>query len=209
MDTLTFIVRIVEAIAWPVAVGLIFWALRGNIGGLIGKIRRFKWKDTEVAFSEELDRAEADLAPVALLPPVESSPELEKIAAEAQLPPTYIVQQAWLRVERAIDAATKDHAKPSETSADRLRVKRVIDKAIKDRAISSETSAGRLLNNARRLLDLELSPEDGNLLKQLGTLRNEAVRSPEPNITVTDALRYKDLAEALARRIEEIRPQRQ
>ena len=30
------------------------------------------------------------------------------------------------------------------------------------------------------------------------------MRSLEPNITVTDALRYKDLAEALARRIEEI-----
>ena len=77
MDALTFIVRIVEAIVWPVAVGLIFWALRGNIGGLIGKIRRFKWKDTEVDFSEELDRAEADL-PVALPPPVESSPELRR-----------------------------------------------------------------------------------------------------------------------------------
>ena len=57
--------------------------------------------------------------------------------------------------------------------------------------------------------NLELSPEDENLLKQLRTLRDEAVHSPEPNITVTDALRYKDLAEALARRIEEIRPKRQ
>jgi hypothetical protein len=179
MNIGSFIVRFIEAIAWPVTVGLIFWNLRGRIGDLILNIEKLKWKDTEVTFGKELDRVEAEFPSSTVAETVESAPQLEKIAAEAQLPPAYIVQQAWLRVERAIDDATKD------------------------RALSSETSSGRLLNYARRLQSLELSREDESLLKQLRMLRNEAVHSTMPNITVTDALRYKDLAESLARRIEE------
>jgi hypothetical protein len=44
---------------------------------------------------------------------VEGPPALEQTAVEAQLPPAYIVQQAWLRVERAIDAGTPDRAQHS------------------------------------------------------------------------------------------------
>jgi hypothetical protein len=58
VDLLTFIVRIVEALAWPVAAGLIFWALRSHVGELLERIERFKWKDTEVSFGAEIDKVE-------------------------------------------------------------------------------------------------------------------------------------------------------
>jgi hypothetical protein len=70
-----------------------------------------------------------------------------------------------------------------------------------------ERSAGRLLNYSRRLLSLNLSDDEAGLLGQLRKLRNEAVHSLDPNITVTDALRYKDLADALAIRIEHSTPE--
>ncbi|MBS0641227.1 MAG: hypothetical protein JSS43_15240 [Proteobacteria bacterium] len=178
MDAGTFIVRIVEAIAWPVTAGLIFWKLRGRVGDLIDSIQRLKWKDTELTFGKQLDRVEAERPPAPVVEADENAPQLEQIAAEAQLPPAYIVQQAWLRIERVIDEATKS------------------------RASTSETSAGRTLNYARRMQALNLAPDDAALLRELRALRNEAVHSAQPNITVTDALRYKDLAESLARRIE-------
>jgi hypothetical protein len=174
MDFGTFIVRLVEALAWPTVVLVVFWTLRGQVGALVGRIRRLKWKDAEAAFSEELDKAEEKVPPP---PPTEKPSDMEEQRATAQLPPAYIVQQAWLRVEHALGAAS-------------------------DQLGLSPTAR---LNYAKRLQRLNLSPEEADLLRQLRALRNQAVHSQQPDITVTDALRYKDLAESLAHRIEESR----
>ncbi len=181
MDALTFTVRIVGALAWPIVVGLILWGFRKHLGDLLDRIQQVKFPGGEVAFSEQLDRVEA----VAMPPPGQSPPELEKVAAEAQLPPAYIVQQAWLRVKQAIDAVGGvDVPLPDQPT-------------VIDRAYRNLRQVGRT-----RPPDVRLSPEDATLLRQLQKLRNEAIHSLDPNITVTDALRYKDLAEAMARRIE-------
>lgn len=185
MDWLTFIVRIVETLVWPIVVGLIAWTQRAPLGRLIDKLRlrSLKWGDAEATFGEELDRIEETIAP----PLATGVRELQEITAKAaQLPPAYIVQQAWSRLEQAINEATKGRFAELPT----------------DRGGASSRTGARMVNYARRVEALELSPDDAELLRQLRNLRNLAVHSSEPNITVTDALRYNDFAEALARRIE-------
>ena len=193
MDVSTFIVRLVEALAWPVVLGLAFWNVRGQVGALVGRIQRLKWKDAEATFSEELDKVE-DRAPRPSL--TDETAKVEDRLITAQLPPAYIVQQAWLRVERAIDEFVKDRVELAPTAYHVLK-----EELLKDRVEPAPT-ANRVLRNARKLLALNLTPEDNELIGQLRKLRNEAVHSLEPDITVTDALRYKDLAESLAQRIE-------
>jgi hypothetical protein len=176
MDIGTFIVRIVEALAWPTVAGVAFWSVRGQIGALVGRIQRLKWKDAEATFSEELDKVE-DKAPT---PPAPDQPaEVEERVAFAQLPPAYIVQQAWLRLEQAVQEA----------------------------AVKQGVQALPVRGVSRGLLQrLGLSPEDQALIEDLRQLRNRAVHFVEPDITVTDALRYAGLAETLARRIDGNRP---
>jgi hypothetical protein len=142
---------LVEALAWPIVVGVGFWSVRGQVGGLVGRIRRLKWKDAEAAFSEQLDKIEEKAPPP---PAIEAPTNVQERVVEAQLPPGYIVQQAWLRLQQAIQEAA----------------------------------------------NFDLSSDERWLLSQLRLLKNEALQSPQ-GITVTDALRFKDQAEDLARRI--------
>jgi hypothetical protein len=179
MDIGTFIVRIVEALVWPTVIGLVFWNERGHVGTLIGSVQRLKWKDTEVTFGKQLDRVEDELTPAAA-ETIEKAPELEKLVAEAQLPPAYIVQQAWLHIERAVEEVTRDRI--------------------------ATTTGNRLLRYAQQVQHLDLSPDDERLIRELRQLRNDAVHSTDLNLTVTDALRYKDLAESLARGIKDGKP---
>lgn len=171
MDAATFTVQMVRTLAWPAVVGFVFWNVRGHVGSLIANIRQLRWKEAEVTFGKELDRVEDELPP-----PVEAIGRLEvqELAAEAQLPPAYIVQQAWLRVERALNEP-------------------LTKKGIKTGPVAHLISRP----------DLPLTSAERKTLEELRVLRNRAVHDVEPDISVTDALRYRALAETLARRIED------
>ena len=74
MDTTTFVIRLVEALAWPVVVGLVFWCLRGPIARRIETLQTLKYKGAEATFGKELDRVEDSRPP----PPksVDEPPEI-------------------------------------------------------------------------------------------------------------------------------------
>ena len=108
------------------------------------------------------------------------------------LQPAYIVQQAWSRLEQAIIEAAKGRFEELRT----------------DQGGASSRMGARIVNDTRRVQALGLSPEDDALHRQLRDLRDLAVRAPG-SISVTDALRYNDLANSLARRIEATRSKKQ
>jgi len=57
MDTLTFITKMTEYLAWPVAVCVLTYLIRDDIGKAIASIRKLKHKDTEIDFGKELKEA--------------------------------------------------------------------------------------------------------------------------------------------------------
>jgi hypothetical protein len=52
MDRLTAIVDIVQAVAWPVTVGVGFFVFKTEIKALFERLRRLKYKDAELEFQE-------------------------------------------------------------------------------------------------------------------------------------------------------------
>jgi hypothetical protein len=79
MDWMTFVSKMTDALAWPVAAIFIFWTLRGKVGDLIPALKRLKAGPLEAEFSNEAKRlvVEAkEAAPVNLppLPPPASPP---------------------------------------------------------------------------------------------------------------------------------------
>lgn len=176
MDLGTFTVRLVEALAWPAVAVFVFWNIRDQIAALINRLRGIKWKGAEATFGEELDKVEGKLAPSPRI--ASAAMEVDRITAEAQLPPAYLVQQYWLRLEQGIlRAAEKRGLLPP-----------------------GRDSLGPLTK--RILHNLELSDEDAKIIDDLRMLRNVATHSMEPNITMTDALRYRDLVENMTRNLE-------
>ena len=99
------------------------------------------------------------------------------------MPPPYIVSQAWLRLEQAIR------------------------EALDTRYIRSGLPPRPRLNylRAARTVGL-LSDDEMPALELLSQLRNHAVHLLDPGITITDALRYHDIVDALIQQLKQQPP---
>ncbi len=100
-----FIVRIVEALAWPAVVLVMFWFLRRQIADLIRRMKRFGWRDVEAEFAESLVEAEREIAEADL----PANPLTEDRMARrqdlvklAETSPRTAVIEAWLDLESAL-----------------------------------------------------------------------------------------------------------
>ena len=106
---------------------------------------------------------------------------IEQILALTQLPPAYIISMAWLRLEQAIREAV--NIPPSR--AGNRRPARSLDYLN--------------LANVQGLLTGDEMPA----VRRLREMRNLAAHSLDPPITMTDALRYQDMAEVLIQTIKQ------
>lgn len=172
MDAKTFIVRLIEATAWPTLVGFVFWHIRVQLGALVTSISRPKWKDAEITFGKEIDRLEEQAGTYSVLS-IQAQPDARTLAAEAQLPPAYLIQQAWMRTEMALyEAAMR---------------------------LGNLTTSGRPVVGGKPYRQLNLSSDEVAMIDELRKLRNRAVHLLDPDVTITDALRYKAVADSLER----------
>jgi hypothetical protein len=192
LDWLTFFATDIKSLAWPIAAIVALFLLKGELRGLVltlgNRLRSFKGFGVETTFAEAVDQVEE------LLPPPEAeesaasfsasgrleadAQRIENISELSRLPPTYIVSQAWLRLEQAI----REHS-------------------------------DFLLPTNRRLSPityLQLAKEQGLIsedeepaIQRLREMRNLAVHSVDPNITITDALRYHDIANIVIEKINQ------
>jgi len=98
----------------------------------------------------------------------------QRIETFSALPPAYIVSQSWLRLEQAIrevlDEKRDAAGQPPRPRLDYLRAAR---------------SEGLLTD------------EETPAVQRLREMRNLAAHSVDPPITMTDALRYQDMVDAL------------
>ena len=175
---MTFIVQVIEALAWPILLGFIIWYGRNHIGVLFERVENLEGGGVKAAFRKQLDKAENNLSNPALPKPIPSPPILPPV--EAELPPAYLIQQAWTAVRDAIRNAAKEKGLDKRRN---FRVANTVDLA--------------------KLLGL---PQYQIVaLRDLSRLRNVTVRGDEAavkSLTDFDALRYRNIAETLIRSIK-------
>jgi hypothetical protein len=201
LDWLTFFSTDIKSLAWPTAAIIALFVLKRQIADLLralgNRLLTAKGGGFEFTFGERVDQVEESL-PAQELKEITVSlsgsgrleadaQRIENISELARLPPPYIVSQAWLRLEQAI----------------------------------RENLDYILTTDARRPLPplayLKLAREQGLVsedeepaIHRLREMRNLAAHSVDPGISMTDALRYQDIADAIIQRIKERkRPPRQ
>jgi hypothetical protein len=191
LDWLTFLAAVIKALAWPGVVVVALFVLKRNLGDLLrslgNRLEKAKGAGFELTFGKGIDEVEEALpaaeaketsAPI-------SSQKIEAVSELAQLPPAYIVSQAWLRLEQTIrDAVETPTAISPHIRRSSYRVMDALNLARSQELIYSD----------------ELPA-----VEQLRALRNQAAHSVDPGITLTDALRYHDVANALIEQIEKRR----
>ncbi len=163
--------------------------LRKDAGSLLDKLgsrlQKAKGPYGEITFGEGIDGVENKLPPAetnALIEAMDTK-KIDDVSELARLPPPYIVSQAWIRLEHKIRNAVDAHLvnRPEPAGGRRL----------------SQNAYFNIVTVHGILPD-----EDVPVLRELQQLRNRAAHSLDPNISVTDALRYNDIVDSLIKKID-------
>ena len=179
MDILTFLAKLIESIAWPVAmiVGIIL--LRTSIIALIPGLKKLRYKDLELDFEKKIEQLEVKAEQANLpeprgsveVPPLKIPPEnfLEYIEQLARVSPVAAISEAWRVLEIVMTIIVK-----RDFNKENIRTRETIRTLKEKGAISDEVMI---------------------LLEDLRGLRNEVVHALDPEISYEQAIEYGKLAQ--------------
>jgi hypothetical protein len=173
-----FIVRLVEALAWPAAVLVMFWFLRREVAGLIRRLTRLTWRGAEAQFAEEVVEAEREIAAAGLpANPLteERMARRQELVTVAEASPRAAVIEAWLDLEGAL------RSRAHETDPTR---RRSLDELLQD--LVGEGLLPRGLTGP---------------IRALREARNTAVHAPDYSLPIESTIDYIDSAEHMAQMV--------
>ncbi len=175
MDLLTFVAQVLNAIAWPLAVTVMFLAVRGRILELIPTLRHLKWKDIEIEFQKEMSLLKEEAILILPAPRADEAKkavqtvEKDRLMQLAEISPRSAIVEAWVAVESAA-AQIVENLRVTDTKWTALRL-------------------GDILHSQGIL-----SAERLRIYKELHALRNKAVHNELLTVGPDQAKNYVDLA---------------
>lgn len=117
-----FIVKMTEALAWPITLGMLLFLVRDKLSHLADRLLSVKHKDIEIQFS----KAMAEIENKALALPTETKinePDTTRLRRLAKVVPRTAVTQAWCLVDTEIcKIIVESDAKPESHSLTRSEV---------------------------------------------------------------------------------------
>lgn len=188
MDWLTFLSKIVEALAWPAVVVGVLLYLRKEFPSIVRSLRKLKFKDVELEFGEEAIALAAETKRI--VPAAKSDVKLlgqdedavvARLNSIAELSPRAAILEAWLLVEAA--------------AADLIRKQSSM-------ALTANPGPMRIREGLRRAE--VLTPPQEAAFEHLRRLRNEAVHAPEAEFTAAAVAGYIESAVAMASYLEDM-----
>lgn len=112
MDTLTFIIELIRALAWPITVLIILLIIRRPVLTLIPTLKRFRFQDLELDFNREVQALAQQVQ--TQIPETRQVTEVqhtlrEELADLAKVSPRAAVLEAWVRLEQTAVETVKRH----------------------------------------------------------------------------------------------------
>ncbi|SCC91909.1 conserved hypothetical protein [Thiomonas sp. X19] len=182
MDILTFVAKLIEFTAWPIATVALVAMLRSEIRSLLPHVKKLKAGPLEAEFEREVKELEAMAkAQPQLIPSPEGlTPERHMLLQLVEVNPRSAVLEAWRGIEESA-----------------IRVVRNKALYVPEREAHSPFAVIRALNKENIL-----SAEEVSLYHDLRTLRNQAAHVEDFSPTADAALSYIELASGLRRALE-------
>lgn len=176
MDILTFFSELIKALAWPVTTIALAILLRGPIAELIPLLKRLKYKELELEFSQEVLELKAEVEAIAKEkgepPPfVASTPSnlLNLVAFSARA----AIMEAWLEVESAAaEVASSFWLQPPSDDfryMPRLGEYLLQCNVIDEKQLAVFNKLRDLRNKSAHAINLELSEDDARSYVQMAS----------------------------------------
>ena len=174
MDKYTFIVELVKALAWPVTVASGLILLRKPIVSLIPFMRKLKFKELEMEFSEQVQtmRSEADIKEELISP----SPAMDILSFSTRA----AVMEAWIELENVAASTAAAFWSTSNTAP-----------------FKNYAKLGSYLHQCQVINEKQL-----NSFNELRKLRNQLAHTEEVNLAENDAEAYINVAANLVQHIK-------
>lgn len=181
MNLLEFIASLVDSLAWPGVVCLFLWIFQERIGSLLSRLVRFKHKETELEFSEGIERLKREEQPALRDAAEEAEPneQYQELLNIAEISPRAAVMEAWIKVE---------------TSAAKAAVRAFPD--LDEKLLRGPAQPLKLLEN--KVLD----KSETNEIRELRHLRNIAAHHEDFDLGGRPIEAYIDVALAMVRRLD-------
>ncbi len=181
MNWLEFTHGIISAVAWPIAAVVIALKVRNELGLLLSKVKRIRYKDSEIEIEQEIAGVtkEADESGLPQLQPMTNNDRVFRLAHDS---PRGAILDSWLAVEETL----KEYCNARGIEGNINNPYQLIQ-AIK-------------IHNADYL---EIGSGLFRMLERLRALRNEAVHVLDSEISPEAAIEYSELSKRVIARIEE------
>ncbi|MFY0700271.1 MAG: hypothetical protein JXR04_05580 [Bermanella sp.] len=179
MDVLTFIAEITKALAWPFAAITLIFLLRKPLLELVPLMRKLKYKEMELEFSQGIMETKAEVAESTEIPPkksAEAQVKSEHLAQIAAYSTRVAVMEAWIELETAAAEVASSFWQTSNTDVMKKNV-----------------------NLAEYLYKCGvIGPKQVSTFNMLRKLRNQVAHAREIDLSEKDVLSYIDLASNLS-----------
>jgi hypothetical protein len=176
MDWLQFISSLVQSLAWPIAIILVFYLLRAELSALIPRVEKLKYKEFEI----ELKMAQVEISTDKEnkdIPHTEIKIE-NSLESLAGLSPRAAILESWLALETLAHKRAALEVAPGEFWR------------IKPHALGEELNRKGVLNTS-----------EANAFNHLRELRNKAVHLSENIFERSEAIEYIEIANKLIQKI--------
>lgn len=107
MDWLTFISNIFSSIIWPITIIIVVLFLKSPISKLIPLLRKFKYREFELTFEEELKDLRNQIEIVSKQGEKEFLPKVEKLSTDFKH--LELILDSWDLVKNAVEEVGKRH----------------------------------------------------------------------------------------------------
>ncbi|AWB65446.1 hypothetical protein C2869_02900 [Saccharobesus litoralis] len=168
MDWMTFTIKLMDILVWPIVVTAAVYALRQQLRHLIPFTKKLKYKDFEMEFGQELKAAKRDAE--------KAFPEIKRdkkamLIASADSMPSASIMDAWREVDQVAEKLVL--AKRPQADLDtNQRYKLIEDLLIELKIVDTPKS---------------------KLFNELRTLRNKVAHAEAYQVSGTEAVQYIEL----------------
>ncbi|MGJ7610111.1 MULTISPECIES: hypothetical protein [unclassified Variovorax] len=180
MDVLTFISKLVEALAWPAIVVWLLWYLKEHLPALARSLRKLKFSGLEMEFEKQAEQLAAETQTAIPATPPFEDPDIARLRQIGEISPRAAIVEAWVRVE---------------TNAAEV---------VRQAGLHMPNAVGPLqLLNSLKQLDVLTAPQV-NAFRHLRELRNMAVHAVDMDVTPEAVNQYIVSAVAMAGYLEDM-----
>lgn len=190
METFT---RLVDTLVWPLLIGWVFWTLKTEISGLLGRLKSAKYKDFEATFERELRETEKTAIESIKAEPLSISifalalkdaDKYQEVCNLATISARAAIMDAWRELELAAVTAGLNSHVPLTGKRGRVSGIAAIDHLHESKVIS---------------------PEVKKLYLQLRHLRNQANHAAF-EMGIDEAKRYAGISLQFSEWLRDLRP---